>query len=199
VTSLRVVLIGVLLGVTACASPPRREPGQGKWITVDPTTQRYAISADRVPRGELLDELRRLAAVDVRPSPPRDDLVTVQARDLDLTQVLAQLLPGNTRAVTRWGEQEAGAGALNTDKRKQGVPASPAAGSVAKSDRARETISPGDLKEPADTAVTERPVAGPAAIRALSYGDKSACSQQGAHSLDQTATRSACAEPIRGT
>jgi hypothetical protein len=158
-TALRTSLVGVLVVLTACVSPPRREGGQGRWITVDPATQRYAISADRVPRGALLDELRRLASVEVRPSPPRDELVSIEARDLDVTQLLARLLPADTRAVTRWGEHEAGAGVVNPERRKQGAPVSAAAGLAPKSDKARAVVTTGDLKKPAD-AGSPRPVAG---------------------------------------
>ena len=157
----RWLLASLLLLLTACApvQPPGRS--QGRWIRFDPATQRYGISAQQITRGELLDELRRIASVDVRPQPAPNELLSIQGRDLDLAELLARLLPAEARSVTRWGEREAGAGSVGTEKRKQGRPFQPTPGLVPKSDTVGALVSTGDLKKPADAAPIERLIEGP--------------------------------------
>jgi hypothetical protein len=157
------------LSLCACASvqPPAKAPGPR--IRVDPATERYSISAKGVLRGDLLDELAQISGVVVHPQPNRDELLTIEAHDLDLAELVGRLVPGDARSVIRWGDREVSAALPSAEHPKQGPPVKASAGTIAKGEAGGEKRAPPvqgrNLKKPPDAAIaappTERPGAKP--------------------------------------
>jgi hypothetical protein len=153
------------MALHGCALAPPPGPKTGRWIRFDAASQRYSVEAVQVARGDLLDELERLAGADVRPQPERAAPVTAQARELDLGSLVVLLLPPGTHATIRPGERDAAA-VPAVSKPKEGPPRPPAAaGLAAKPDAAAER--PPDrrrgtlMKTAAEGPDAEREVGGP--------------------------------------
>jgi hypothetical protein len=129
---------------------------------MDPETSRYSISAKGVKRGDLLDELARLSGVSVSPQPKRDELLTVEASDLSLADLVGRLVPADARSTIRWGDREIMAADPAADQRKEGPPLKAAAGAVAKGEKGAPQAPQGrNLKKSPDAATTTRATAGP--------------------------------------
>ena len=69
-------------------------------------TGRFAVHATGVPRGELLDQLAKVAQIEVRPQPPRGEPLTISADGLDLDELLARIMPADARYIARRGQLE---------------------------------------------------------------------------------------------
>lgn len=161
------LLLAIVTAVvlSSCAQFGKADGTAGRWIQFDATSQRYSIDAQQVQRGALLNELNKVAGVDIRSQPEHEGLVTAHAKDLDLDTLVSMLLPPGTRTAVRLGEREIAAAVPGTTKPKQGAPVHPAVGAVAKPDAALE-VAPeikrtGALKAAAETAYTPREVSGP--------------------------------------
>jgi hypothetical protein len=156
------IAIAAALGMLASCATPGREAG--RWITFDAATQRFAIDAQGVPRGALLDELKAIEGTEVRPQADRDAAVTAKAQNLDLDGLLALLLPAGTHVTVRPGTRELAAATTGGEKRKRGAELKPNPGAEAKPEASaalRATTPRGtNLKPAADAAYVPREVAG---------------------------------------
>jgi len=159
-TKPRLLVVSLLFSLSACASVQHSGKTQGHRIRVDPATQRYSISAQGVSRGDLLDELAQLSGVVVHPQPRRDELLTIEAQDLDLAELVGRLVPGDARSVTRWGEREVSGAPPVTEHRKQGPPRTASTGLVAKGEKQTAPVHGRNLKRPPDAAITAPPTGG---------------------------------------
>jgi hypothetical protein len=160
-----VLLVGGAIAIAAsivlrASGAPPGEQG-GRWITFDAATERFAIDAQNVPRGALLDELRAVEGTDVRPQPDRDATVTAKAQNLDLDGLLELLLPAGTHSTVRPGSRELAAATPAGEKRKHGPELKPTAGAVAKPDASAERSTTTNVKPPAETSYTPREISGP--------------------------------------
>lgn len=124
------LLIALAVALGGCSVIPKSV--DGRWIHLDPVTQRYSVDAQQVPRGELLDELKAVAGAEVRPQPDPKGLVTAKAKGLDLEGLIALILPTGTRPTIRPGDREVAAVLPTTEPRKEGPTVRPTAGVVAK-------------------------------------------------------------------
>jgi hypothetical protein len=155
------LVLAVLFLLCACASveaPPKTPNAR---ISVDPATERYSISAKGVSRGDLLDELAQLSGVVVHPQPNRDELLTVEAHDLDIAELVRRLVPDDARSVIRWGDREVSAVLPSAERAKQGPPVKASAGTVAKVEStAEKRAAPAqghNLKKSPDAAIAAPP------------------------------------------
>jgi len=152
------ILACLLLVLAACATS---RPSPQAWIRVDAATQRYAVAARDVPRGALLDQLREVAGVDVRPRPAADERLTLDAAGLTLDELVERLLPAGTRPVVAGGETDRAVGVRVPAKR--GEPRVVDATARSK-DRPPSVAAPidGPRKQRIDAAAEPRhPVQGP--------------------------------------
>jgi hypothetical protein len=162
-TESRLLVACLLLSLCACASVKDSGKTQEHWIRVDPATERYSVSAKGVPRGDLLDELARLSGVVVRRQPQRDELLTIEAKDLSLADLVARLVPSDAHSVVRWGDREVPAAHPATEHRKEGPPLNASAGAIAKGEKGAPQAHGGNLKKPPDAAIAAPPTEGPGA------------------------------------
>ena len=151
-----------LLG--ACAHREGAPDLKGRWIRFEASSQRYSIDAQQVPRGALLDELKKLVGADVRPQPERETPITVQAGDLDLDALVGLLLPAGTRPTVRHGEREVAAAVPKSTRPKQGATMPTVDGLRPKPDATRDAadlVRTGTLKAASDATDSPREVSGP--------------------------------------
>ncbi len=146
-----------VVGLAACVQTPLEPAGGHRWISVD-ADGAYAIAAAGVPRGALLDELEQIAKIEVRPAPPRDEPVTIQAANLTLEDAIARVMPEGARYAVRLGEREVAVRGPR-EPRKIGPDWKPVDGAVAKDDKdGAPMLRTGRLKLDADKDEAERPV-----------------------------------------
>jgi hypothetical protein len=166
-TKARLLVLALLFSLCACASAQRPPKEPTPRIRVDPATERYSISAKGVSRGALLDELAQLSGVVVHPQPNRDELLTIEARDLDLAELVGRLVPGDARSVVRWGDREVSAAVPSAENPKQGPPVKASAGTIAKGEAGGERkaapVQGRNLKKPPDAAIAAPRTEGPGA------------------------------------
>jgi len=86
--------------LTACAT--QAPPGIG----YDNDSGLFSVHAQGVSRGALLDQLAKVAHIEVRPQPARDETLTLDADGLDLDELLARLMPGDMHYIARRGDRE---------------------------------------------------------------------------------------------
>jgi hypothetical protein len=157
-----IAIAASLLFLAGCATPGRREE---RWIRFDAEMQRFAVDAQNVARGALLDQLKAVVGIDIRPQPDRDGTVSAKAENLDLDGLLALLLPSGTHSTVRLGELETVAAPSFGDKRKQGPEAKPIPGAVAKpvptSERPEPAPRGAELKPTAEASYAQREITGP--------------------------------------
>lgn len=77
---------------------------QGRWISFDPNTRTYSIQAREVPRGDLLDDLRKVTGINVLPRDAEAERITLQARGVALSDLVSRVMPREARVVLRVGE-----------------------------------------------------------------------------------------------
>lgn len=141
----------VLLMSCATQAPP---PPDGVSFNAD--TGRFSVRATAVPRGVLLDQLIKVAQVEVRPQPPRDEPLTLSADGLDLDELLARLMPADFRYVTRRGQLEIASKTPGAGARKEGATAAVAPG-LAPKGKGGARVRTGTLKAAAETKPGEAP------------------------------------------
>lgn len=149
------LVVPLLLTLGACAvSPPAPQRG----VSFDPGTQRFSVHAAGVSRGQLLDELQRVAGIDVRPRPARDERLTLDADGLDTNELLARLLPPDSRYVVRLGAHDVPSTAPGGQS-KRGAPTDAAADLPTKGKPGFRRVASGPTKMPADrVARQQRPM-----------------------------------------
>lgn len=145
-----------VLGLAACVQTPPAPTDAGRWVQVD-GQGRYRIAASQVPRGALLDELERVAQVEVRPQPPRDALVSVAAADLTLDEAIARVMPSDLRYAVRYGARESTQPAPSAE-RKLGAPWRAAPDALEKDPKREALASVGTLKRAPDLSEDEKPI-----------------------------------------
>lgn len=150
---------GLIASLCGCAV--QLAPSDGRWIRYDPATQTYSVATQQVTRGELLDDLARATKVEVRPQPSRDETISVDARGLDLEELVARLLPPGTRFVIRRGNYEIAGPAAGSDKRKEGPLLERVPGALAKDEKKEQLLRSGNLKIASEAPYVERPPSGP--------------------------------------
>lgn len=119
IRNLRAIWVGAcgLMLIAACARHETRAPSG---LSFDEKSQRFAVHVVDVPRDELLDQLRRMVGIEVRPRPPGEERLTMDADDLDADELIARLLPVDHRYVVRRGEREIAVRAPGQGDRKVG-------------------------------------------------------------------------------
>ena len=126
-------------------------------------TGRFAVRATGVPRGELLDQLAKVAQIEVRPQPPRDEPLTISADGLDLDELLARIMPADARYIARRGQLELASKVPGVSARKEGAETTVAPGLNAKGKGGAATrTGSGTLKAAADSKLAEAPSHPPA-------------------------------------
>ncbi|HEV7608631.1 MAG TPA: hypothetical protein VGO61_14900 [Steroidobacteraceae bacterium] len=108
------IAAGAATLLIGCAKPP-------EGVGFDTESGRFSVHANGVTRGELLDQLAKVAQVEVRPQPPRDERLTISADDLDVDELLARIMPADMRYIARRGAREIASKAPAADARKDGA------------------------------------------------------------------------------
>ncbi|MEO8019885.1 MAG: hypothetical protein ABI769_18910 [Pseudomonadota bacterium] len=149
------IAAGAATLLLACAKSP-----EGVGFDID--TGRFSVHANGATRGELLDQLAKVAQIEVRPQPPRDERLTISADDLDVDELLARIMPADMRYVARRGAREIASKAPGVDRRKAGAAEAAAPGLTTKG-KGSATPREGALKAAADSKLGEAPprAAGP--------------------------------------
>lgn len=157
IRNIRAIWVGVwgLAFIAACA---RHETKAPSGLSFDEKSQRFAAHVVDVPRGELLDQLRRIAGIEVRPLPPGQDRLTIDADGLDVDELLARLLPADHRYVVRRGEREIAVRAPGQGERKVGPAPEAAAGLRAKGASSARLSATGPLKVAASASDEGAPI-----------------------------------------
>jgi hypothetical protein len=145
--------------LAGCAAQTPQAP---EGVGFNSETGRFSVRANGVPRGELLDQLAKVAQIEVRPQPPRDERLTISADDLDLDELLARIMPADLHYMARRGEREIASKAPGTNARKEGGMAAMAPGLTPKG-KGGANARAGTLKAAADTKLGDAPAraAGP--------------------------------------
>jgi hypothetical protein len=157
-----------LLGTTAWLCPlvaalaVSAQAQDGKWIKVDPATQRYSVAATDVSRGELLDDLEAVSHVVVRPRPADGPRISLNARGLSLEEIVARIVPADTHSVFRLATKDTPAAERKSGK-KSGPALDVAPGARAKPAGETRLVTTGNLKQPAAQlqGIADRPATGP--------------------------------------
>jgi hypothetical protein len=152
--------MAVLAFLGLCPAFAEVHAQDGRWIRIDPRTQRYDISAREVSRGELLADLAKLSRVEVRPGGDPSEKVTLQAKGLELEELLARILPRGTRYALRLGQRDAAAAEGKAKQGKQGPRVEPPQGSGPKRPGSTGIVKTGNLKPPATSLVADHPAIG---------------------------------------
>ena len=148
-----VACVAVLLASCATQSPQTPDG-----VSFNAETGRFAVRATGVPRGELLDQLAKVAQIEVRPQPPRGEPLTISADGLDLDELLARIMPADARYIARRGQLELASKVPGVSARKEGAEATVAPGLNAKGRGGAATrTGSGTLKVAADSKLAEAP------------------------------------------
>jgi hypothetical protein len=160
----RTILAGWIAALTAAwlAGCAAQTPQPPNGVGFNEETGRFSVHASGVSRGELLDQLARVAQVEVRPQPPRDERLTVSADDLDLDELLGRLMPADWRYIARRGNREIASKTPGAGVRKDGATAAALPGLTPKG-KGGALARAGTLKAAADSKLGDAPTraAGP--------------------------------------
>jgi hypothetical protein len=149
--------------VGACATTQHPATPEARWIQFDRATQRYSVAASTVPRGQLLDQLKSISYVNVRPQPGREQPVTATAHDLTLDELIVLLLPAGTHYQLGLGDRDRDIGVRTPQKEGSAESRDPTL--KLKRQAASEMIREGTLKERPQEYVPQKGPPGPRSKR----------------------------------
>jgi len=132
----------------------------GPRVVLSPAGDRISISAVNVPRGELLDLLRKEYKIEVRPYAAVEERISVSATNVPIDSAIRLVMPRGSRYIVRNGERDIVLAVRDTG-RKRG-PAEQRAPGLTTNRTSRITHSGPGFKPPPERVVAPRPTEGAA-------------------------------------